>query len=142
MTREIVEEFLRRTGEGDPERIAELYAPQVDWKVSWPVADHPVVPWIRPRATRADVADHYRTFPEHCPPDEAVVSVDRVLVDGADAVVVGRSSQRVRATGRRFTMTFALHLTVVDGLIVRHHMYEDSLAVLEAYVPDVVPTTS
>ena len=135
MTREIVEQFLRRTGEGDPGRIAELYAADVDWQVSWPVADHPVVPWIRPRSTRADVEDHYRTFPEHCPPGEASVSVDKVLVDGADAVVFGRSSQVVKATGRRFTMAFALHLTVADGLLVRHHMYEDSLAVLEAYRP-------
>lgn len=30
-------------------------------------------------------------------------------------------------------MTFALHLTVEDGLITRHHMYEDSLAVAEAF---------
>lgn len=137
MTREIVEEFLRRTGQGDPARIAELYAAEVDWHVSWPVADHPAVPWIRPRSTRADVEDHYRTFPRHCPPGEAAVSVERVLVEGADAVVMGRSSQLVRATGRRFTMTFALHLTVRDGLLVRHHMYEDSLSVLAACEPDL-----
>ncbi|MBE1565052.1 nuclear transport factor 2-like protein [Nonomuraea africana] len=30
-------------------------------------------------------------------------------------------------------MTFALHLTIEDGLISRHLMYEDSLAVMEAF---------
>ncbi|WP_433235037.1 hypothetical protein ACQPYK_24595 [Streptosporangium sp. CA-135522] len=30
-TRATVEELLRRIGEGDPDKIAELYAEQVDW---------------------------------------------------------------------------------------------------------------
>lgn len=135
-TRAVVEEFLRRTGQGDPDHVAQLYAPKVDWRVSWPVEAHPAVPWIRPRSTRADVADHYRTFPRHCVPAEGRVSLDDILVDGADAVLFGTSSQQVAATGKRFTMTFALRLTVENGLITRHHMYEDSLAVEKAFDVD------
>ncbi|WP_369023136.1 nuclear transport factor 2 family protein [Nocardia cyriacigeorgica] len=132
-TRTVVEEFLRRSGQGSPDYIVELYAPHVDWRVDWPVENHPVVPWIRPRSTRADVAEHFRTFSEHCPPDESQVSIDSLIVDGIDAVLTGSSSQLVASTGKRFVMTFALHLTVEDGLITRHHMYEDSLAVAEAF---------
>lgn len=132
-TRAVVAEFLHRTREGDPERVAQLYAPSVDWRVSWPVDEHPKVPWIRPRATRADVADHFRVFGRHCPASEARVSIDHQVVDGADAVLFGSSSQRVLDTGRSFTMTFALRLTVEDGRITRHHMYEDSLAVAGAF---------
>ncbi|MER6947558.1 nuclear transport factor 2 family protein [Nonomuraea sp. NPDC000554] len=132
-TRAVVEEFLRLTREGDPERIAALYAPQVDWRVDWPVDEHPAVPWIRPRSTRADVADHFRAFGGHCVPAEGHVSIDDILVDGPDAVLFGTSSQQVKATGERFTMTFALRLTVEDGMLTRHHMYEDSLAVAEAF---------
>lgn len=135
-TRAVVEEFLRRTGQGDPERVARMYAPAADWRVSWPVETHPAVPWIRPRSTRADVADHYRTFGRHCDPAEGRVSLDGVLVDGSDAVLFGTSSQLVLATGKRFSMTFALRLTVEDGVITRHHMYEDSLAVHQAFAPD------
>lgn len=32
-TRTVVQEFLRRIGQGDPERIAELYADGADWKL-------------------------------------------------------------------------------------------------------------
>ncbi len=32
-TRDVVQELLRRIGEGDPERIAELYAERADWKL-------------------------------------------------------------------------------------------------------------
>ncbi|MGP4017937.1 nuclear transport factor 2 family protein [Saccharopolyspora sp. 5N708] len=45
----------------------------------------------------------------------------------------GTSSQLVKPTDKRFVMTFAPHLTIDNGLITRHHMYEDSLAVAEAF---------
>ncbi|RKT82398.1 Ketosteroid isomerase-related protein [Saccharopolyspora antimicrobica] len=132
-TKAVVEEFLRRSGLGNPEHIAELYAPKVDWRVNWPVVNHPTVPWIRPRSSRADVADHFHTFSEHCLPAESHVSIDHIVVDGVDAVLIGTSSQVVKSTGKRFVMTFALNLAVEGGLITRHHMYEDSLAVAEAF---------
>ncbi|ANZ14792.1 ketosteroid isomerase-like protein [Streptomyces noursei ATCC 11455] len=132
-TRAVVNEFLRRSGDGDPERIAQLYAPEVDWRVDWPVEHHPAIPWIRPRSTRAHVADHHRTFGEVCPPAEGRVSLDHLMIDGNDAILIGTSSQLVKPTGKRFVMTFALRLVVENGLITRHHMYEDSLAVAEAF---------
>ncbi|WP_406633806.1 nuclear transport factor 2 family protein [Amycolatopsis sp. WGS_07] len=132
-TQAVVEEFLRRTAGDTPERIAELYAETVDWRVSWPEPEHPEVPWIRPRSTRAEVADHYRTFARVCVPEAGEVRLDQIIVDGADAVLFGASFQQVKPTGKRFAMTFALRLTVRDGLISRHHMYEDSLAVEAAF---------
>ncbi|WP_369201404.1 nuclear transport factor 2 family protein [Streptomyces sp. PU-14G] len=132
-TRAAVEEFLRRSGEGDPDRIAALYADQVDWRVSWPVDDHPAVPWLIPRSTRSDVVGHFVTFGQTCVPQEGAVTVERVVVEGDEAVLTGLSAQTVRTTGRRFAMRFALHLTFENGVITRHHMYEDSLAVREAF---------
>lgn len=136
-TRAVIEELLRRLGAGDPERIAELYAEQGDWKLSWPQDEHgrPATPWIRHRATRADAAAHYRELAAHHLPGQAATEVERILVDGADAVVLGEIRQTARATGRPYRARFALHLTVEDGLIVRHHVYEDSLAVARAFAP-------
>ncbi|QWF80327.1 nuclear transport factor 2 family protein [Amycolatopsis sp. CA-230715] len=132
-THAVVAELLRRIAEGDPDRIAELYAPVVDWRVSWPVEHHPAVPWIRPRSTRADVAEHFRALGGHCVPTEARVRVEGTFVDGRCAVVTGTSSQVVKDTGKRFTTAFALHLAVEDGLVTQYHVYEDSLAVVEAF---------
>ncbi len=92
-----------------------------------------MVPWIRPRSTRADVAAHFRTFGRVCVPGEGEVHLDKIMIDGPDAVLIGTSSQLVKPTGKRFVMTFALRLTVSDGVITQHHMYEDSLAVAEAF---------
>ncbi|WP_030216125.1 nuclear transport factor 2 family protein [Streptomyces sp. NRRL WC-3626] len=137
-TRTVIEELLRRIGEGDPERIAELYAEQGDWKLDWPEAEHgrAATPWIRHRSTRADAAAHYRELAEHHLPEHVATEVERVLIDGDDAVVLGEIRQTARSTGRAYRARFALHLTVEDGLVTRHHVYEDSLAVARAFEAD------
>ncbi|MFJ9553881.1 nuclear transport factor 2 family protein [Nocardiopsis sp. NPDC101807] len=137
-TRSAVEELLRRIGEGDPERIAALYAERGDWKLSWPQSEHgrAATPWIRHRSTRADAAAHYREIAEHHVPEQAATEIERVLVDGSDAVVLGEIRQTARPTGRAYRARFAMHLTFEDGLVTRHHVYEDSLAVAEAFDTD------
>ncbi|WP_431040549.1 nuclear transport factor 2 family protein [Streptomyces sp. P1-3] len=134
-TRAAVEELLRRIGEGDPERIAELYAEQADWKLDWPEAEHgrTATPWIRHRSTRADAAAHYRDLAEHHVPGQAATTIERILIDGDDAVVLGEIRQTARSTGRAYRARFALHLTIEHGLVTRHHVYEDSLAVAQAF---------
>lgn len=135
-TRSTVDELLRRIGEGDPEKIAEIYADTVDWALDWPEDHHDgSVPWIRHRSTRADVADHYRQIAAAHVPESASVEITGVLVDGPDALVMGSIGNTVRATGKSYVARFALRLTVGDGLITRHHVYEDSLAVAEACAP-------
>lgn len=138
-TRAAVEELLRRIGEGDAERIAELYAERSDWKLDWPAAEHGrgdgATPWIRHRATRADAAAHYRELAEHHVPGQAATEIERLLVDGDDAVVLGEIRQTARSTGRAYRARFALHLTIEHGLVTRHHVYEDSLAVARAFGP-------
>lgn len=131
----VVEELLRRIGEGDPERIAELYAERIDWKLDWPEAEHgrAATPWIRHRSSRADVAAHFRELAEHHVPGRVATRIERVLVDGDDAVVLGEIGQTARSTGRAYRARFALHLTVEGGLVTRHHVYEDSLAVAQAF---------
>ncbi|MFI0452888.1 nuclear transport factor 2 family protein [Actinomadura sp. 6N118] len=134
-TRTVVEELLRRIGEGDPERVAELYADHGDWKLSWPEAEHgrADTPWIRHRSTRADAAAHYRELAGHHVPEHVATEIERVLVDGDEAVVLGEIRQTARPTGRAYHARFALHLTVEHGLITRHHIYEDSLSVAQAF---------
>ncbi|MGW5158990.1 nuclear transport factor 2 family protein [Nonomuraea wenchangensis] len=132
-TREVVEELLRRMAEGDHERVAALFAEPVDWRLDWPDEGHPAVPWIRPRRTRADVADHFRTLEAYHVPELNGTSVAQILVDGADAVVFGDIVQTVRGEGGvAYTSPFALRLTVEGGFITRYHIYEDSLTVARA----------
>jgi ketosteroid isomerase-like protein len=134
-TRTVVEDLLHRIGHAEPEHIAELYAEHADWKLNWPEDEHgrSATPWIRHRATRADAADHFRDLAAHHVPGRVGTEIERILVDGADAVVLGEIRLTARSTGRPYRARFALHLTVRDGLIVRHHVYEDSFAVARAF---------
>lgn len=127
-TRTVVQLFLQRLGEGDPQRVAALFAEQVDWVI----AENPSVPWIRPRSTRADVAAHFAELAAGTLPEEAGSTIEAVVVEGGDAVVTGRLSGVVRATGKPFASPFALRLFVDDGLITAYRVYEDSLAVAAA----------
>lgn len=134
-TRTVVEELLRRIGAGDPDATAALYDQISDWKLNWPEHEHnrTATPWIRPRATRTDAAEHFAEIARHHVPEQAGTVIERILVDGPDAVVLGEIRQTARRTGRAYRSRFALHLTVENGLITRHHVYEDSLAVAQAF---------
>lgn len=133
-TRSVVDELLRRLAAGTPDDVAELYADRVDWRLDWPPEEHDAdVPWIRNRSSRVEIADHYRTIAAEHLPEDAGFDLEQVLVDGPDAVVIGTIGNTVRHTGKSYVAHVALHLTVEDALIVRHHVYEDSLAVARAW---------
>lgn len=128
-TRQIAEELLSRIASRDPGAAAELFGDGVDFSC----AGSPAAPWIRPRRTRQDMADFFDAMNAHFIADDTSASLSAFVVDGADAVVMGHVSQRLRSNGNAFTTPFALHLTVgPDGLIIGYHVYEDSLTVAEA----------
>ncbi|MGP3928829.1 nuclear transport factor 2 family protein [Nonomuraea sp. KM88] len=131
-TRDIVQELLRRIAGGDHDGAAALFAEHIDWRFSWPSEGQPVVPWIRPRSTRAEAADHFRALDTYHVPELNGTSVTRILVDGADAVVIAEIVQTVRESGVAYTSPVALHITVEDGLITRYHIFEDSLTIARA----------
>jgi len=58
--------------------------------------------------------------------EEGEATLDKLLVDGSDAVALGRITQMVKANGRRYSMDVAFHFTVEQGRIVRLHLYEDT----------------
>ncbi|MFV2120369.1 nuclear transport factor 2 family protein [Streptomyces sp. Act-28] len=130
-TRAVVREFLAARLAGDAERLVALFADEVDWLL----AENPTVPWIRPRSTAAECAAQAAELMEHTVPEDARASVDAFLVDGTDAVLTGHVSGTVRATGKTFEGPFALRLTVEEGRITRHHLYENSLSIAEACAP-------
>ncbi len=130
-TRSTVQKFLELRLAGDTEGLARLFADEVDWVL----AENPVVPWIRPRSTAAECAAQADELARYTVPEDARASIDTILVDGADAVLMGHVAGTVRATGKSFSGPFALRLTVEDGRITRHHLYENSLSIAAACTP-------
>ncbi|GAA2062440.1 nuclear transport factor 2 family protein [Streptomyces albiaxialis] len=130
-TRATVQKFFELRIAGDTEGLTALFADEVDWLL----AENPVVPWIRPRSTGAECAAQADDMAEYTVPEDARASVDTLLVDGHDAVILGHLSGTVRATGKTFEGPYALRLTVENGRITRHHLYENSLSIAAACTP-------
>ena len=128
-TRATLSELLSRLGRFEPEPVAALFAETVDWDV--PGDER--VPWTGARSSRDEVADYFKTLWSETDTEQGENAVSQILVDGADAVVLGVFTQTLRATGRRFATPVALHITVDGGLITRLRLYEDSHAVSDAY---------
>jgi ketosteroid isomerase-like protein len=126
-TRAVVETFLQRLTGGATDRLAELFAEDVDWLIP---GDQRVAPWVGRRSSRAEVAAFYRMLAANVEPLHA--SVDSFLVEGEVAVIVGDFASRMRATGKVVESLFSIAITVRNGLIARYRLLEDSHAVVVA----------
>ncbi|WP_155371275.1 nuclear transport factor 2 family protein [Catellatospora vulcania] len=122
-TRAVVEEYLTRLAQGDAEHIAELFADEVECYVAATEA----APWM---ASRGLAADFLRVTMPRFELGRSTVEADKVLVDGADAVVLGHFIHVIKPTGRRLSTPVAIHLSVTAGRIHSMHLYEDNVALV------------
>ncbi|UGY94588.1 nuclear transport factor 2 family protein [Streptomyces gobiensis] len=132
-TRATVDEYLRRLRERDLEGAVGLFAETLDWYAPGAAT----VPWTGRRSTRAQVMEFFTLLHEHLVPEEFTVT--HIVVDGADAVIIGHLRDTVKATGGTLTTPFAAHVTVTDGSFTRYHLFEDSYALAQAVAPDSTP---
>jgi uncharacterized protein len=127
--RETVESFFRLLGEGDADRVAELFAEEVDWLIP----GNENLPWIGHRSARRQIPEVIKIIGGVHVPGKSEASIQKILVDGSDAVALGRFTHTVTATGHPYSMLVAFHFTVENGQIVRMNMYEDTYLVSKAF---------
>jgi ketosteroid isomerase-like protein len=101
--------------------------------MDWYVPGSEALPWTGSRSRREQVADYFRTMWPAFVPGESAATIDKVVIDGDDAVVFSSFSHTVTRNGKRLNTPAAMHLTMANGQIVRMHLYEDTLAVYEAF---------
>ncbi|MEV6190736.1 nuclear transport factor 2 family protein [Streptomyces albidoflavus] len=128
-SRTVAEKFLGRLGRQDPDGIQELFSEEIDWHV--PGSD--ALPWTGRRTRREEVALYFTTMWPHFAHGQSEVVLERFIVDGGDVVLLAVFTHTAAPTGKEFTTPVAMHLAVEDGRIVRMHLYEDTLAVAEAF---------
>jgi len=127
-TRVTVEHLFEQLGAGaSPAEVAEHFHEDVDWFIA---GDTSVVPWIGRKTGRAGVAEFYQQLRDLTRPVEFVI--ERTVVEGPNAVVLGHLVTEIPATGKRIESEFAFDIQVHDGLISRYHMFEDTWAVTNA----------
>jgi len=127
-TATVVDSFFTRFGAGDIPGLLDLFADRIDFSVN----GAPNIPWAGQRSERAELTEFFQSFGAVLTPPEEFTINTRV-VEGDNAVVLGRNRFEVLATGKKFTNDFALHFTVEGGKITGYHMYEDSYAISSAF---------
>ncbi|MFF3562380.1 nuclear transport factor 2 family protein [Streptomyces sp. NPDC002574] len=128
-TREVIGRIFAHLAEGDAGKAAGVFAEDIDRYV--PGSEE--LPWTGRRTKGADVAPYLRELWSHLVVEDNVDTVEQVLVDGPDAVVLGTFFRRVKATGRTFTTPVAMHLRVDGDRIVRMRLFEDTWLVDRAF---------
>jgi ketosteroid isomerase-like protein len=127
-TRQTVNQLFEKLRAGAaPEAIASLFGEDVDWHIA---GDVDRVPWIGRRQGRQGVAAFFRDLRQRVEPLR--FEIRSIVAEGDKAVALGELESRVKSTGNIIETEFAIAFTVMDGLIVRYRLFEDSFAVSRA----------
>jgi ketosteroid isomerase-like protein len=126
---ELVARFMDLLGEQDAEGVGELFACEIDWYVPGSEA----LPWTGSRSRGEQVAEYFRTLWRAFVPGQSAATVDKIVIDGDEAVVFSSFTHTVARNGKRLSTPAAMRLTIANGQIVRMHLYENTLAVHEAF---------
>ncbi|WKK24037.1 nuclear transport factor 2 family protein [Streptomyces olivoreticuli] len=128
-TRSVVDELLKRIGAGDIEGTVELFAHDAVWEIP---GDPAIVPWVG-RRTVENIPEFFETISAYT--DRELFDVERIIVDGPNAVLIGRARVVVRSTGKVIDTPFAIDIVVNhEGRISRYYMFEDSWRVAQAMI--------
>lgn len=119
--RSVVEAFFAYRAKKDIDGLLTLVADDAEFHA----AGDPDIPWLGTFTGRAGAAEFFKHIFKGV--TDAGTEVETMVVDGEEAALFGRIRSVVNATGKTFESPFAMRLTVRDGLIVRHHVFEDSL---------------
>ncbi len=130
-TRELVTRFFQTLTTGDPDRIAALFAEQIDWNIPGNTA---LAPWLGRRSRREEVAAFFRLLLESA--ELVRFDIQHLLVEDDFAVAVGEFASVMRKTGKLFESEFAIQFTVRDGVITRYRLLEEGWGLVVALTDD------
>jgi ketosteroid isomerase-like protein len=129
----IAQTLLEGIGGGkEPGAIATAFASDLVFEIQ---GDDGVLPWVGKKTGREAVADFIRDIRVLTEP--VTFDVEDILASESRAAIVGSLKTRIEATGRITATQFAIILTVVDGVVTRFQMLEDSFDVSKAARWDV-----
>ena len=128
-TRSVVDELLKRIAAGDVAGAVELFAHDAVWEIP---GDPAVVPWVGRRKVEK-IPEFFLTIGALT--NRELFDIERIIVEGPNAVLIGRARIVVRATGKVIDTPFAIDIVVnPEGRISRYYMFEDSWHVAQGVI--------
>ncbi len=128
-TQEVLNAFFENVASKDPESIASLFAENIDSYIY----ESKVMPWTGKRSKRSEMPDLFRSLFAHFVDGEEKFEVKNIFIQGQEAIVSGKAGRVVKSTGKWFETPFVMEFTIVEKLIVRFHMSEETKLIEKAF---------
>ena len=129
-TREVVTSFGAALGSGDVETLLGLFADDAEWRVE----GDPRVPWVGSFVGPERIGELLGILAAEV--EVLAMTPNTAAFDGKNAFLLNTMSLRMRGSGKTVDLHVVTHLEVVDGKITKYHVYEDTLALTNAYLSD------
>lgn len=125
--RETAIKYFTALAERNLENAVVLFADELDWLIP---GNEKIAPWLGQRSTRTEVEKFFSLLWQKT---EAVSGVINHMATNDNVVIVsGHFETRMLETGKIFDSIFFAEITVVDGLIVKYRLLEDSFGLVQA----------
>ena len=123
----VVLSYYSALGERNIEKIIEMFPEELDWYVP---GDETIAPWLGTRNTCDQVREFFELLWQNTEPVSAMI--DHIAVVGNVVVSSGHFETRMVKTNKVYKSLFFTEITIVEGLIVKYRLLEDTLALVRA----------
>jgi len=124
---DVVLSYYSALGEGNIEKIIAMFPEALDWYVP---GDETIAPWLGARNTCDQVREFFELLWQNT---EAVSAmIDHIAVVGNVVISSGNFVTRMVKTEKVYKSLFFTEITIVEGLIVKYRLLEDTLGLVRA----------
>lgn len=124
---DVVLSYYSALGERNIEKIIAMFPEELDWYVP---GDETIAPWLGARNTCDQVREFFELLWQNT---EAVSAmIDHIAVVGNVVISSGNLVTRMMKTEKVYKSLFFTEITIVEGLIVKYRLLEDTLGLVRA----------
>ena len=124
---DVVLSYYSALGERNIEKIMKMFPEELDWYVP---GDETIAPWLGTRKTCDQVREFFELLWQNT---EAVSGmIDHIAVVGNVVISSGNFETRMVKTNKVYKSLFFTEITIVEGLIVKYRLLEDTFGLVRA----------
>ncbi|MDQ0964850.1 ketosteroid isomerase-like protein [Flavobacterium sp. W4I14] len=124
---DVVLNYYSALGERNIEKIIAMFPEELDWYIP---GDETIAPWLGTRNTCDQVREFFELLWQNT---EAVSAmIDHIAVVGNVVISSGNFQTRMVKTNKVYKSLFFTEITIVEGLIVKYRLLEDTLGLVRA----------
>ncbi|MBT2622273.1 MULTISPECIES: nuclear transport factor 2 family protein [Chryseobacterium] len=124
---DVVSRYYLALGARNIEMIMKLFPEKLDWYVP---GNETIAPWLGHRKTSSQVRAFFELLWQNTKPVSA--KIDHIVTDGNVVLSSGSFETIMIKTGQNFRSLFFTEIMIIDGLIVKYTLLEDTFGLVKA----------